>query len=247
MFDKIRNRLNIILAAVLLLFIIAAGVQIADQARIKANRESGEEFAHGLTIAMELEDKVGQLLITTPEQLVPDNADAKVQMTEDMQQALENYPVSGVILSQKDMPDTVDKADLRAYAAALQEYSESVYQPLLVAIIDGDPVYDPHEDGSRNLNPMWFTVELYGYESNKAAQRNIRCIENSEDPAAEAIAALNDDADLLYVPEDLATVYDAILAAVKDGTISEERLNECLYNALMLKYETGLTLHARGG
>lgn len=244
MIERIMDRLIIILAPLALLVVISQGVQMADRVRIQANRESGEEFAQGLTISMELEDKVGQLIITTPEQLDPDNADAKVQMTEGVQQMLENYPVSGVILQHVD---GTSKRELQQYAAALQEYSEDLYQPLMVAIAEEGLVYDPNADGSRNLNPMWFTVQLYGYESNEATQRNIRCIEDGDDPATDAIAALNEGADLLYVPENMTAVYDAILAAVKDGTISEERLNECLYNALMLKFETGLTLHARGG
>ena len=40
---------------------------------------------------------------------------------------------------------------------------------------------------------------------------------------------------MLLMPEDFNKVYDALLAAVQDGTISEERINESLRRIYRIK------------
>ena len=43
-----------------------------------------------------------------------------------------------------------------------------------------------------------------------------------------AVMALEAGVDMLLMPEDFEKAYGAVLAAVQDGTISEERINESL-------------------
>lgn len=47
-------------------------------------------------------------------------------------------------------------------------------------------------------------------------------------PEEAAVMALEAGADMLLMPEDFEKAYQAVLAAVQDGTISEERINESL-------------------
>lgn len=47
-------------------------------------------------------------------------------------------------------------------------------------------------------------------------------------PEEAAVMALEAGADMLLMPEDFEKAYNAVLAAVQDGTISEERINESL-------------------
>ena len=54
----------------------------------------------------------------------------------------------------------------------------------------------------------------------------------SEEAAVKAIEA---GADMLLMPEDFNKAYDALLAAVQDGTISEERINESLRRIYRIK------------
>lgn len=56
----------------------------------------------------------------------------------------------------------------------------------------------------------------------------------TEEAAVQAIIA---GADMLLMPEDFQTAYNAVLAAVQDGTISEERLNESLERIYRVKCE----------
>lgn len=54
----------------------------------------------------------------------------------------------------------------------------------------------------------------------------------TEEAAVKAIIA---GADMLLMPEDFQTAYEAVLAAVQDGTISEERINESLERIYRVK------------
>ena len=46
--------------------------------------------------------------------------------------------------------------------------------------------------------------------------------------------------DLLLMPADLAEAFDAILAAVEDGTFPEEQLDAVVYRILAFKYLHGI-------
>lgn len=52
-----------------------------------------------------------------------------------------------------------------------------------------------------------------------------------------AVAALNAGVDMLLMPEDFQSAYQGVLGAVKDGTVSEERIDESVRRILELKLE----------
>lgn len=51
-----------------------------------------------------------------------------------------------------------------------------------------------------------------------------------------AIRALKAGADMILMPEDFKLAYEGVIAAVKDGTISEERINDSLKRVYRIKY-----------
>ena len=51
-----------------------------------------------------------------------------------------------------------------------------------------------------------------------------------------AIMALKAGCDMLYLPEDFTKAYQAVLQAVQDGTISEERIDDALCRIYRIKY-----------
>jgi len=55
-----------------------------------------------------------------------------------------------------------------------------------------------------------------------------------------AVGALKAGCDILLGPEELREAFDAVVAAVEDGTLSEDMLNERVYRILQLKEEYGL-------
>lgn len=54
-------------------------------------------------------------------------------------------------------------------------------------------------------------------------------------PEEAAVMAIEAGADMLLMPEDFEKAYNAVLAAVEDGTISEERINESLNRIYRVK------------
>ena len=52
-----------------------------------------------------------------------------------------------------------------------------------------------------------------------------------------AIQALRAGCDMILMPEDFEKAYNGVLQAVKDGTISEERINDSLRRIYRIKYK----------
>ncbi len=69
---------------------------------------------------------------------------------------------------------------------------------------------------------------------------NMGAITDYYTAAEAAVMAIEAGADMLLMPEDFHTAYDALLAAVQDGTISEERINESLERIYRVKGEKKL-------
>lgn len=55
-----------------------------------------------------------------------------------------------------------------------------------------------------------------------------------------AIAAIEAGVDIILMPEVLSEAFDAVVAAVENGTISEARLNESVYRVLQYKQLYGI-------
>ena len=63
---------------------------------------------------------------------------------------------------------------------------------------------------------------------------------NSYTSAQAAVMAIAAGADMLLLPNDLLTAFTGLLAAVQDGTITEERIDESVLRILQTKYELGI-------
>ena len=59
-------------------------------------------------------------------------------------------------------------------------------------------------------------------------------------PGQAAVKALQAGADLLLMPNGLADAYTAVLEAVQEGTIPQQRLDESVQRILQCKYQYGI-------
>ena len=64
---------------------------------------------------------------------------------------------------------------------------------------------------------------------------NMTAITEYYKPEDAAVMAIEAGADMLLMPEDFEAAYNAVLAAVQDGTLSEERIDESLYRIYQVK------------
>lgn len=69
---------------------------------------------------------------------------------------------------------------------------------------------------------------------------NMKAITDQYDAKQAAVKAILAGADLLLMPENFLDAYHAVLVAAKDGTISEERLNESVTRILELKVKRSI-------
>lgn len=65
-------------------------------------------------------------------------------------------------------------------------------------------------------------------------------ITNRYTPAQAAVQAVQAGADILLMPDGLAEAFDAVVAAVEEGAISESRIDESATRVLTLKLKSGL-------
>ncbi len=66
---------------------------------------------------------------------------------------------------------------------------------------------------------------------------NMYAISEYYDSAQACIMAFKAGADMVLMPEDFEAAYEGVLAAVKDGTISEARINDSLRRVYRIKYK----------
>lgn len=65
-------------------------------------------------------------------------------------------------------------------------------------------------------------------------------IVNEYTSAQAAVMAIQAGCDMLLMPNDLQTAYDGLVAAVMDGTLTENRIDESVLRILTVKYEMGM-------
>ena len=70
--------------------------------------------------------------------------------------------------------------------------------------------------------------------------QNMASITDHYTPAEAAVGALKAGADMILMPADLKAAHDGVAAAVKDGTLTEARLNESVLRILTVKAEYGI-------
>lgn len=66
---------------------------------------------------------------------------------------------------------------------------------------------------------------------------NMSAISDYYDSAQASIMALKAGADMVLMPEDFEAAYEGVVAAVKDGTINEARINDSLRRVYRIKYK----------
>jgi beta-N-acetylhexosaminidase len=108
------------------------------------------------------------------------------------------------------------------------------------------PALDPSGDPATLSKPILTDIlrgEL-GYKgliiTDSLAMQGVRDKYGDDEVAVRAVLA---GADSLLMPPKMDTAYNAVLAAVASGRISERRLNESVSRILLLKLRQGILLH----
>lgn len=209
--------------------------------------EEVEQMLEGMTT----EEKVAQLFIVSPETLT--NNTRVTIAGEGTRNALMEYPVGGMLYTDRNYRNTTQMHDLLegAQTMSMEISGRPLFEGMLITVEEtaliasitdsqeealvalleagGDTADGMLEDMERilyvedltELPEETVTVELYCYHVVNGVNT--------------AIEALSGGADMLHVEEGFANVYQGVLSAVNEGTVSEEVLDQIVGRILTQK------------
>lgn len=237
-------------------------IQVSDMAEIGASGDAEQAYRAGLTIGAYLKDLgfnldfapvadvsgsensvVGDRSFGSDAQLVADMVSNAVEGIEatGVSSCLKHFPGIGYTAgdthnSRVEVTRTLDKMrgiDFVPFQAGIDAGADFVMVSHIAVADTGEVVPSTL---SKTIMTDILRDEL-GFEgiiiTDALNMASITEYYTTEEAAVGAIAA---GADMLLMPDDFHTAYDGVLAAVQDGTISEERINESLKRIYRVKY-----------
>lgn len=104
-------------------------------------------------------------------------------------------------------------------------------------------IHTPNADAENlpaTLSHTWITDRLRGELGFNGVvvtdAMGMKAISEYYESTKAAIMAINAGCDIILMPHDYAKVFDGIIKAVEDGTISEDRINESVERILLMKF-----------
>jgi beta-N-acetylhexosaminidase len=135
-----------------------------------------------------------------------------------------------------------ERIDAPPFKAAIDAGVDAVMSAHIVF-----PKLDPSGDPATLSKPILTGLlrEKLGFKGVISTDAlNMGGVRKKYDDGEIAVRAVLAGADLLLMPNDLPEAYDAVLAAVKSGRISKERLDQSVTRLLTLKQARGLLTEA---
>lgn len=169
--------------------------------------------------SMTTEQKVAQLFLVSPETLTgvsPVTVSGNGTKT-----ALEKYPVGGIVYSSINFTGVEQGNSL---ISGVQRYSDVIIGlPLFILIQEDATDYENHA-----------TIQLSDQDGKVMANGIWVCAYSN---SLEVVAAIEDGANMVYAIENFVEIYEAVLGAVNDGTITRVRLENAVGAVLTEKLQ----------
>ena len=191
-------------------------------------RETFSAEVEEILAAMTTEQKVAQLFLTTPEELT--GVDRVTISGNGTRDALNTYPVAGFIYAQKNF---VSMEQANELINGAQGYSiASVGAPLFVMIREDAAFYA----GLATLN---LTAQEKGALAMEIGTPSVAegiqtCTYTN---TLEIVAAVKSGMNMIYAPDNFKEIYGAVLDAVRNGTITQLRLENAVGKVLTEKLQ----------
>lgn len=172
--------------------------------------------------------------------------------------AVTSYQENGISACAKHWPGIGDIAeDLHESAGttskSLEEMRQMEFQPFIAAIEAGtDMIMASHvstpeitgDETPTSLSSLLITDILrgeLGYQGIVITDAmNMSSITETYSDAEASVKAIQAGVDMILMPADFKAAYEGVLAAVAEGTITEERINESLHRIYRIKYSDSL-------
>lgn len=179
--------------------------------------------------SMTTEQKVAQLFIISPESLT--GVDRVTISGNGTRDALNQYPVGGLIYAQKNFMGTAQATSL--IEGAQEHAQNSIGVPLFILIDEDAPDYVSF--ATLSLTPQDKGAIAMEVSDAPAMTDGIQTCTYTN--TLEIVAAIKGGMDMIYTPDGFTEAYEAVLEAVNDGTISKVRLENAVGRVLTEKME----------
>lgn len=190
---------------------------------------------------MSLEDKVAGLFLTTPEALT--GVGKVVQAGKGTEEALAKYAVGGLVYAASNV-----QSEEQFVKMLTDTFPKSKYPLFLIFDDESDKLSEDlssyginmqFADKGEETESMTFrTVILPGEDGDCQADGLItaQVVGEAEEIADACLAAWENGAELLYVPEEFESAYEGMLAKVQEDEALEDKLTETLKIIYRVKY-----------
>ena len=209
------------------------------------------EEVNAMLSEMSLEEKVAQLFIVSPETLT--GAERVTIAGNGTRDALEAYPVGGILYTQRNYLGRVQMRDMLRgaqqmcyelsgrylFAGTLAQIGEAFViinvpvgqEEVMADVITATSLVDNQD--IENMEHILYVQELEAL-SQEHSEEQLSCYNVTNDGSS-AVEAINAGADMLCVTDGFANVYSTMLDAVESGEISEETLRVAVGRILTRK------------
>lgn len=159
---------------------------------------------------MDTNAKICQLFVVTPEELT--NVDVATVAGQTTKKQLEKYPVGGIVYFEQNREDD------KAFAQMVKKTKNYAKTPLFIM-----------KNGEK---------EVFSYSD--VLKVSDKLCEEKTSNGTEAVKAFNDGAQVLIMPKNLDKTVKYFANAVKNGTVTEEALNNAVLEILKVKIFQGI-------
>ena len=178
---------------------------------------------------MTIEQKVAQLFITTPEELT--GVDRVTISGNGTRDALANYPVAGLIYSNKNF---VGYEQCEALIGGAQGHcNTAIGLPLFILISEDASLYKDY--ATLSLTPQEKGSLAMEISAAPAITAGIQTCTYTN--SIEVVAAVKGGMNMIYAPSNFIEIYGAVLEAVNNGTITQVRLENAVGKVLTEKLQ----------
>lgn len=182
-------------------------------------RETFSDAVEQKLATMTTEQRVAQLFLVSPETLT--GVSPVTISGNGTKAALQKYPVGGFVYSQINFTGA-EQAN-RLVSGAQTFSSDIIGVPLFILVQEDAAEYERHA-----------TIRLIEQNGKVMANGIWVCTYTN---SLEIIAAIEDGANMIYAPENFVELYEAVLGAVNDGTITQVRLENAVGAVLTEKIQ----------
>lgn len=203
-------------------------------------------FAPVADLAMETESsEIGTRAYSSDPKVVSDMVAAMVNGLREggMLSCLKHFPGHG-------SAETDSHKDTSISKLTVEELQEADWMPFQSGITQGVPFVMLSHLTNRNLSkePASLSPEVVDYLRQELGftgiiitdSQKMGAIANHYSSSEAAVLAIEAGADMILMPADLQAAYDGLKAAVDEGKLTEERLNESVLRILTVKFEQGI-------